>query len=82
MESTVKGIPNRMYISSDVKFYKIEDLMQMLNWSETTVQKLFNAPDFPSVDYGRSKAVEAHALIEYFSKKRSKSTEPYWSKSF
>ena len=79
MESTVKSVTNRMYISSDVKFYKIEDLTQMLGWSENTVQKLFNAPDFPSIDFGRSKVVEGHALIEYFSKKRLKANDPYWA---
>ena len=69
---------NRQYISSEVKFYTIPDLIEMLGWSEATVQKLFNAPDFPSVDYGKTKVVENHALIEYFSKKRLKQSEPYW----
>ncbi len=70
--------PNRIYISSDVKFYTIEMLTQMLGWSNQTVHKLFNAPDFPSVDYGKQKVVESHALIEFFSRKRLKENEPYW----
>lgn len=68
----------RIYVSSDVQFYTIERLIEMLGWSEATVQKLFNAPDFPSVDYGKTKVVENHALIEYFSRKRIKNEEPYW----
>ena len=68
----------RIYVSSDIQFYTIEKLIEMLGWSEATVQKLFNAPDFPSVDYGKTKVVENHALLEYFSKKRLKQSEPYW----
>ena len=33
-------------ISSEVRFYTIEDLRKMLGWSEMTLQKLFNDPDF------------------------------------
>ena len=68
----------RIYVSSDIQFYTVDDLIEMLGWGEATVQKLFNAPDFPSVDYGKTKVVEKHALIEYFSKKRLKNSEPYW----
>ena len=66
------------YISSEVKFYTISDLKNMLGWSENTVQKLFNDPKFPSSDFGRIKVVEAHALIDYFSKKHLKQTDGYW----
>ena len=52
---------NQTYISSEVKFYTISDLKNMLGWSENTVQKLFNDPKFPSSDFGRIKVVEAHA---------------------
>ena len=62
----------------EVKFYTIPDLQKMLGWSETTVQKLFNDPNFPSADFGKSKVVEAHALIEYFSTKHVKMRERYW----
>jgi hypothetical protein len=62
----------------EVKFYKVADLQEMLGWSETTVQKLFNDPNFPSADFGKSKVVEAHALIEYFSTKHVKMRERYW----
>ena len=66
------------YISSEVKFYTISDVKNMLGWSENTVQKLFNDPKFPSSDFGRIKVVEAHALIDYFSKKHLKQNDGYW----
>lgn len=66
------------YISSEVKFYTISDLKNMLGWSENTVQKLFNDPKFPSSDFGRIKVVEAHALIDYFSNKHLKQNDGYW----
>ena len=69
---------NQTYISSEVKFYTISDLKNMLGWSENTVQKLFNDPKFPSSDFGRIKVVEAHALIDYFSKKHLKQNDGYW----
>ena len=50
----------------------------MLGWSETTVQKLFKDPNFPSADFGKCKVVEAHALIDYFSTKHVKKRERYW----
>lgn len=68
----------KIYVSSDVKFYTISDLKEMLGWSENTVQKLFNDPKFPSSDFGRIKVVEAHALIDYFSKKHIKQNDGYW----
>lgn len=68
----------RIYVSSEVKFYTISDLKEMLGWSENTVQKLFNDPKFPSSDFGRIKVVEAHALIDYFSKKHIKQNDGYW----
>ena len=36
----------RVYVSSEVKFYTISDLMKLLGWSEATIQKLFNDPKF------------------------------------
>ena len=66
------------YISSEVKFYTISDLKNMLGWSENTVQKLFNDPKFPSSDFGRIKVVEAHALSDYFSKKHLKQNDGFW----
>ena len=65
-------------LACDVKFYSIPELQKMTGWSEKTVQKLFNDPEFPATDLGRNKLVEAHALINYFSKRRSKNTNRYW----
>ena len=65
-------------LACDVKFYSIPELQKMTGWSEKTVQKLFNDPEFPATDFGRTKLVEAHALINYFSKRRCKNTNRYW----
>lgn len=71
---------NRQYISSEVRFYTVPELIEMLGWGEQTVLKMFNDPSFPAVDFGRQKVVEAHALINYFSTRRSKDTDRYWSR--
>ena len=68
----------RVYVSSEVKFYTISDLMKLLGWSEATVQILFNDPKFPAANFGRNKVVEAHALIDYFSRRHDKHKEVYW----
>ena len=65
-------------ISSDVKFYTMSDLKKLLGWSEVILRKLFDDPDFPSANYGRTKVIEGHALIDFFSRKHVKSKEPYW----
>ena len=68
----------RLYVSSEVRFYTISDIQEMLGWSKKTVQKLFNDPRFHASDFGRIKVVEAHALIDYFSKRHEKDRERYW----
>ena len=42
-----------VYVSSEVILYSIEDLMKMSGWSHGTVEKLFNDPKFPAIDFGR-----------------------------
>lgn len=69
---------SKMYISSEVRFYTINDLIGLLGWSEATVQKLFNDPKFPAANFGRNKVVEGHELIDYFSRRRDKHKEVYW----
>ena len=69
---------NTLCLSSELRFYTIRDLQTLLGWSEKTVQKMFNDPSFPSIDFGRTKVVEAHAAIEYFSRKREKEYERHW----
>ena len=65
-------------IVDEVRFYSIDDLIALLPWSRAIVQKLFNDPKFPSVDFGKQKVVEKHALIQYFSVKREKFYDNYW----
>ena len=65
-------------IPVEIKFYTIADLQEMLGWSETTVQKLFKDPNFPSSDFGRRQVIEAHALIEYFSVKHERERDRFW----
>ena len=69
---------NGVCVSSELRFYTISDLQELLGWSEKTVQKLFNDPAFPSADFGRCKVVEAHAAIDYFSKRHEKEYERHW----
>ena len=78
-ENLINNKGEQFYISSEVRFYSCEDLQKMLGWSESTVSKLFNDPKFPSADFGRRKVVEAHALIDYFSKKHLKRYDSYWT---
>lgn len=68
----------KQYISSEVRFYTVSDLQEMLGWSLNTVLKLFNDPKFPSADFGKQKVVEAHALIDYFARRHERQMEKYW----
>lgn len=67
-------------ISSEVRFYTVNEVMKLTGWSEAVVLKMFNDPKFPSADFGRAKIVESHALIDYFSVKRSKADDSYWKR--
>ena len=60
MEANVMAEEQR-FVPCEIRFYTVDDLMQMLGWSKTTVLKLFNDPKFPSTDFGRNKVVEAHS---------------------
>ncbi len=62
----------RVYVSSEVIFYSVDDLIKMTGWSRKTVQRMFRDPEFHSVQMGRKQLIENHALIEYFSVKRVK----------
>lgn len=62
----------QQYISSEVRFYTVSDVVELSGWSEKVVLKIFNDPEFPSADFGKAKIVEAHALINYFSRKRTR----------
>ena len=67
-----------IYVSSEVILYSIRDIMEMSGWSEGTVQKLFNDPKFPAIDYGKKKLVENHALMQYLSVRREKARDRFW----
>ncbi len=79
METSIKKDESIIKLSTEVSFYTMADMIKLLNWSEATVRKLFNDPYFPSVDFGKTKVVEAHALIKYFSKKHMRKNEKYWN---
>lgn len=67
-----------IYVSSEVILYSIKDIVEMSGWSHTTVQKLFNDPKFPAIDYGKQKLVENHALMQYLSVRREKARDRFW----
>ena len=69
---------HKQCISSELRFYTVSELQELLGWSERTVLKLFNDPSFSAADFGRTKVVEAHAAIEYFSKRHDRDRERYW----
>ena len=69
---------SRIYVSSEVIMYSIEDVVRITRWSKKVVQNLFNDPSFPSVNYGKHKLVENHALMQFFSVRREKEFEQYW----
>lgn len=69
---------DRLSVSSEVRFYSVNDLVEISGWSRKVVLRLFNDPEFPSLDYGKAKLVEAHALIMFMSVKHERKNEPYW----
>ena len=68
----------KIYVSSEVILYSIEDMVNMTHWSYTTVEKLFNDPMFPAIDYGKRKLVENHALMQFLSVRREKAKNKLW----
>ena len=58
--------------SKQLYFLTIKDVADMMNCSKKTVQDLFNLPDFPSIDFTKSKIVLIDALKEWCMTKRSK----------
>lgn len=53
------------HIKGMFKFLTIKDVRNLTGYSEPTVQKLFNRPDFPAWEIGQSKLVFAPAFYEY-----------------
>ena len=55
-----------------LQFITIKEFAQVSGWTEATVQKIFNRPDFPSCDFGKTKVAEINAVREYFRVPRRK----------
>lgn len=52
------------------KFLSRKDVMEMLNYSEATVTKMFRRSDFPSINLGKNHYAEENALLEWCRQKR------------
>ena len=77
---TKEGLPDNkptviQYLSPEVIFYTIDDVVEMTGWSKRVVQRLFNRSDFPSANLGKAKLVESHALAAYFAVRRERPDE-------
>lgn len=66
--------------ASNIKFFTQEEVAKLTGMSKSTVKRLFNDPEFPACDYGKSYIVEATALLKYFNVRRSKNDSRYWRK--
>lgn len=73
-------IQNANKKASNIKFFTQEDVARVTGMSKSTVKKLFNDPEFPACDYGKTYIVEANALLKYFDVRRSKKDSRYWRK--
>ena len=56
----------------ETRFYTAKELKEELKWGMSSVYRLFNEPDFPSIELGGRKVVESHALVNYTSVRREK----------
>ena len=63
---------DKIYIPGQLVFYSEYDLVRMTGWSNKTIQRLFNDPQFPAVQHGKRRLIERNDLIRYFSVKRNK----------
>ncbi len=58
--------------TKQLHFVNVKELAEMLHCSLKTSQDIFNLPDFPSLDFAKSKIVLIDALKEWCMTKRSK----------
>jgi predicted DNA-binding transcriptional regulator AlpA len=68
----IDGLQQVDNLAKSIRFLTIDDVAGMTGWSRAIIAEMFNMPDFPSCNYGKSKLVEAHALIDFFSVPRRK----------
>lgn len=54
------------------EFYTIKDVAKMTGWSLPTVQEVFRRPDFPALEFGKSKIVKKEAFNEWSSRRHTK----------
>ncbi|MEG0643580.1 MAG: hypothetical protein RR489_06805 [Clostridia bacterium] len=73
IENQLVDIKIHLEENNKTTFYGIKDVMSVLNWSEVTVQNLFNRTDFPCTDYGKEKKILKSEFENYFKSKRIKS---------
>jgi hypothetical protein len=73
------GLPGsgQIYISGEVILYSIKDISQKTSVAYGSISRMFDAPGFASIDFGRQKLVENHALMKFFSVRRDKETRIY-----
>lgn len=72
------GISFKAETPIEIKFFTVQDIMELTHWSKTTVLKLFDDPKFPSSNFGKNQVIEAHALVDYFSRKHVKEKDKHW----
>ena len=66
-----------IYVSGEVILYTIKDISRKTGLGIKTVEKLFDDPGFASIDFGRRKLIENHALMKFFSVRRDKVTKTF-----
>ena len=78
-EKRLVGLPGsgQIYISGEVILYSIKDISQKTSVAYGSISRMFDAPGFASIDFGRQKLVENHALMKFFSVRRDKETRIY-----
>ena len=53
-------------------FYTMQDIHELTGWSIPTIIKIFDRPDFPCLDFGKSKLVKKEAFEEWSSRRHTK----------
>lgn len=56
-----------------MEFLTIKDVAALTGWSLPTVQKVFERPEFPCLDFGKSKLCTAEAFAKWCGERHTKS---------